>query len=107
MGLARTAGRKGRPYRKIRMSVLEPSLGGSDVCLWCGHHGAKAVNHNQPYDRFPELRMSRSNMSPVHGIEGCPTCPAPKGRRRCCNTEIGSRIPFVEVFPNAPGSRQW
>lgn len=109
MPLARTAGRHGRPWRRMRQRVLEASAGdgGSDICLWCGHSGAETVNHNKPWSRFPELRMTRSNLSPIHGIEGCPVCRSASGGRRVCNSEVGDLIPFVEIFPRAQGSRTW
>lgn len=113
MGLARTAGRKGRPWRRLRESVLSPVYGGSDVCLWCQHGGSRDVNHNRPVSRWPELRMTRSNLAPVHGVtapcrhEAC----VRDGKPRVCNSEIGDRVPFVEIWPTdvrpAAGSRAW
>lgn len=105
MALARTAGRSGRPTRRMFAQVLDESR----LCLWCGHDGSHAVNHTYPWSRFPELRLTRSNLRPVHGVEGCPVCPpnARTGKPRNCNSEIGDRIPFVEVFPPAPPSRAW
>ena len=101
-------GIRGRRWRTIRASVLAAS----DICVWCGHVGARAVNHNYPRSRFPELAMVRGNMTSVHGVEGCPVCPRRTGKPRNCNSEIGDRILFVEVFPPGPprpvvGTREW
>lgn len=105
MALARTAGRKGRPWERMCARVHDED---GRICLWCGHGEANAVNHNKPWSRFPKLRMTRSNLASVHGVEGCPHCPVREGgKRRNCNSEIGDLIPFVEVFPPGQGSRDW
>jgi hypothetical protein len=100
MPLARTAGRKGRPWRRLAALVLAES----DRCVWCWHGGSNAVNHRMPLSRFPHLAQDRANLDPIHGVEGCPECaPHPKtGRLRNCNTEVGPRILGVEAIPPGP-----
>lgn len=105
MPLPRTAGRKGRPWRRISAQVLAESR----RCVWCWHDGSNAVNHRMPLSRFPELAQSRDNLDPIHGVEGCPECaPHPRtGKRRNCNTEVGSRILGVEAIPPGPRLSGW
>lgn len=98
---ARTAGRSTRRWRE----VIRPGvLNGSDVCWWCGHPGANAVDHLTPISVAPELAESPDNLAPIHGREGCPICPPRAGRRRVCNNEKGNRINAVAP---TPGSRAW
>lgn len=94
-----------RRWRELRARVRAED---PDICCWCGHGGTWAVNHNYPRERFPELTLVRANLSRIHGIEGCPFCPpAASGKRRACNSELGSRILYVEAFPPVAGSRLW
>lgn len=97
----------GRTHRTWRESIRPAVLAKSQVCLWCGHAGAKAVNHNLPKSRFPDQAHNPDHLAAIHGTEGCPLCPTRNGKRRVCNNEVGDRIPFVEVFPPDHGSRQW
>lgn len=97
---ARTAGRTTRRWREVvRPSILRAS----DVCHWCGHPGANAVDHIIPLAAAPELAEDPSNLAPIHGREGCPVCAPRGGRRRVCNGEKGGRI----SSPPVPGSRNW
>lgn len=100
MPLPRTAGRKGRPWRRLAAQVLAEST----RCVWCWHGGSRAVNHRYPLSRFPHLAQTRENLDPIHGVEGCPECaPHPRtGKRRSCNTEVGARILGVEAIPPGP-----
>jgi hypothetical protein len=94
-----------RRWRDLRLQVLAED---PDICCWCGHPWTNAVNHNYPRDRYPELTLVRSNLSRIHGIEGCPLCPRkPNGKLRACNSELGPRILFVEAWPPTQGSREW
>lgn len=100
--LARTAGRKGRPWRRLRAQVLRESTALGIGCVWCGHGGSQDVNHNIPRSKAPHLAMTRSNLSPIHGRDGCPTC------SRRCNQELGARVVGVDVqVPAMSASRDW
>jgi len=59
---ARTAGRKGRPWRRLRAEVLSAS----DICWLCGLPGADTVDHILPLSRHPELAHDRANLAPAH-----------------------------------------
>lgn len=76
------AGRKGRPWRRIREYVL----GSSTMCIYCGHEGSSDVDHILPRDKYPELAEELSNLGPIHGNEGrCYICDPIEGRN--CNRE--------------------
>jgi len=92
--VAKSSGRTTRRWR----TVIRPSvLGASDVCWWCGHTGARAVDHLIPLSQAPDLAEELTNLAPIHGRERCPTC------RRNCNSERGrSAKP-----PVTAGSRDW
>lgn len=110
MALARTAGRHGRPWKRMRQRVLNPDAGdgGHDICAWCGHPGSESVGHVIARSVAFELCMSRDNLVPIHGVEGCPHCPpSSAGKRRNCNSEVGTRTIGVDAHPPAAASRQW
>ena len=68
--VARTAGRKGRPWRRAQAQVKHQP----DVCSWCGHPGANEVDH------IRELWQGGHPLDPrnharIHGSScPCPTC---------------------------------
>jgi hypothetical protein len=95
--VARYAGRKGRPYRRDRAHVLNQS----DLCWWCGHTGAMAVDHVDA--RALGGANHRDNYAPIHGNEGCPVCPPRGGKLRNCNSEKGTKV----GPPPRQGSRMW
>ena len=91
-----------------------PALAASDICVWCGHPGARDGGHIYPASRFPAMAYDPTNIVPMHGSKAsCPQCPlrrAAKGRRmirRNCNAEVGARIMWVEAIPEGTGSRDW
>jgi len=90
--VARTAGRCGRPWRRLRAQILAES----DVCHWCGHPGANAVDHLVPISRGGDPQ-GRGNLAPIHGRERCPTC------GRACNSVKGNRV----APRHLPVSRAW
>jgi 5-methylcytosine-specific restriction endonuclease McrA len=88
----RSPGRSGRPWRRIRAQVLDAC----NVCWWCGHVGADAVDHVIPLARGgPPL--DPANLRPIHGVRGCPTCKVK------CNSARGDSL----RRPAAQGSRVW
>jgi len=97
-----SAGRTDRRWReRTRPGVLRTS----DICHWCGHPGANAVDHHPiPLSFDRTLANDPDNLKPIHGIEGCPYCPLRRGKRRVCNGEKGNK-PFA--VPPAQGSRPW
>lgn len=97
MGLPRTAGRQGRPWRRLRANLLAHD----DRCVWCGHPGSRAVNHAIPLSVAPHLAHSPDNLQPIHGVERCPTC------NRACNSELGARTIGVDAVPPTRASRDW
>lgn len=95
--VAEHAGRKGRPWRRVRAEVLAEST----VCHICGHPGSQDVDHVIPRWLVVELGgdpNDKTNLRPAHGTAGCPTC----GRR--CNREKGAKL-----APDPPPrhSRDW
>lgn len=101
MAIPSSAGRNHRRWREhIRPAILQAS----DICCWCGHPGANAVDHVIPKTVAPELAHDPANLRPIHGIEGCPICPPRRGKPRRCNGEKGSRVGAV---PPDLGSRSW
>lgn len=98
-------GRRGRSWRRVRARVLAKST----ICILCGHPGSQDVNHNIPLSIAPELGETESNLSPIHGSNGCYFCPRrADGKTRKCNHEQGSgvlrAIPVVHV---SAGDRTW
>lgn len=69
-----------RAYRRMRAQVLRES----DVCIVCGHGGSDTADHIVPVSKGG-ARMDPTNLAPIHGVDGCPTC----GRK--CNNEKGDR----------------
>ena len=92
--MGRGPGRQGRPWRRLAARVLNES----DLCHWCGHGGANAVDHLIPLSLAPELAMTRANLEPIHGVQRCPTC------HRACNSEKGNN---PNRKPPTHGSRDW
>lgn len=102
--VARTAGRSDRRWKERTRPAI---LAASDVCHWCGHPGANAVDHVYiPLSVDVDRRHANDpdNLAPIHGREGCPICPTNRGRRRVCNNEKGAR---VNAVPPVHGSRPW
>ncbi len=54
---------------------------------WCGHGGARQVDHVIPVTDRPDLIFDLSNCRPAHGAPGnpCPQCSAACGRKSHCN----------------------
>lgn len=95
---SRTAGRKGRPWRRVRAQVLADHGG---ICHLCGHPGAGDVDHRVPLAAWtaqgghPE---DPANLAPAHGAYSrCAVC------GRCCNQAKGDRA----HVPTPRGSRAW
>jgi len=96
----RSAGRSGRPWRRVRAQVLRAS----DVCWICGHPGSDTVDHLVPLS-MGGPPLDRSNLAPAHGVNPCGSC----GRR--CNPSRGDGRtyrgrPRQHVLP-FPTSRRW
>lgn len=88
------SGLSGRPWRRIRAQVLADS----DVCSWCGHAGADAVDHVVPRSRGGP-KLDPANLRPIHGVTGCPTCQV-----RCNSVKGNSLSPRL---PHVQRSRSW
>ncbi len=104
MALPRWAGRKGRPWLRLRAEVLRESLAAGIGCVWCGHAvplKGHDVNHDIPRSIAPHLAMTRTNLSPIHGRTGCPEC----GRK--CNQELGPRIVGAAGVQSAASVSFW
>ena len=69
---ARTHGRKGRPWRRLRAQVLREE----PICYLCGVRPSTVVDHVLPLSRFPHLAHVRSNL---HGA--CRWCNGSKHNR--------------------------
>lgn len=104
---ASSFGRNHRTFVELRKAILNPMTGDPDVCCWCGHAGTNTVNHTYPLSRFPALAHVRANLRRIHGREGCPVCRTRWGRGQNCNTIVGDRILWVEVFPPGRPERDW
>ena len=74
-------GRSGRPWQRLRTRVLSTS----GVCILCGHDGSQDVDHIIPRSVAPELAEDITNLGPIHGVDGCPSC------LRKCNQEKRDR----------------
>ncbi|MEV4158998.1 hypothetical protein [Nonomuraea dietziae] len=100
--MARSKGRTGRPWRRVRAQVLAES----DVCWLCGHPDANEVDHEPPLrelelhgldPRDPRfLRPAHGPRRTAEGIIGCPHC------GRMCNQEKGTG-----AAPALRTSRKW
>lgn len=110
MPLARTAGRKGRPWERLRRHIFATK---GDLCVWCGHPGSNAINHDDGYTASPETRMDPDRCSPIHGVEGCPHCPRVWSRQHDrlvppnCNSIVGARPLAVALAQRAMAVRDW
>ena len=111
--VAANAGRSTRNWKKLRKQILAES----DICVWCGHPGARVVNHNIPRGMDITQAENPDNLAPIHGsgVYGCPHCPPRWSRRarrmmpRDCNNEVGRRPLHVARAqrPQHQGSRLW
>lgn len=88
----------GRVYRRNREAVLAAS----DICVLCGHPGARQTDHGDPLSMGGD-RDSVDNLYPAHGgnraglDNPCPTC----GKR--CNQVKGNGTRKVKPVV----SRNW
>lgn len=84
----------GHRYRMARAAVLQAS----DICHLCGHAGADQADHLTPrsVDGTRDV-ADPTNLAPVHGVHGCPTCHVK------CNQSRGNRM----VMPRRPQSCDW
>ena len=94
---ARMAGRKGRPWLRVRNAVLQAST----ICWLCGHDGSDSADHLIPRALLlttgqHHLLNHPSNLAPAHH-QPCPTC----GQR--CNRKRGTGTQRKQ----ATASRQW
>lgn len=72
-------GRWGRPWRRVRASVLAAST----ICWICGHDGSDSVDHITAL-ALGGAPLDPDNLAPAHH-RPCPTC------RRQCNQARGAR----------------
>lgn len=95
--VARSAGRKGRRYRRARANVLAAS----DICHLCGHGGSGDVDHDPPRVELLALGLDPDDeqyMRPAHGsFSRCRVCD------KACNQVKGARA----HIPALPTSRAW
>jgi 5-methylcytosine-specific restriction endonuclease McrA len=58
-----------------------------DVCVVCGHGGARHVDHVISRTEWPEGAFELANCRPIHGAPGnpCPVCSARAGKNVHCN----------------------
>lgn len=58
-----------------------------DVCVVCGHGGARSVDHVVSRTEWPEGAFVLTNCRPIHGAPGnpCLVCTAQAGRKIHCN----------------------
>ncbi|WP_433445665.1 HNH endonuclease [Nonomuraea sp. CA-141351] len=91
--MARSKGRSGRPWRRVRAQVLAASR----ICWLCGHDGADTVDHVIPLSLGGDP-LDLANLRAAHGVRGCPTC----GRK--CNSARGNRM---TTGPAPLQSRAW
>jgi hypothetical protein len=95
MPAARTAGRKGRPWRRARTKMRQDW---GDRCHFCGHPGALEAHHVPPRWLLLKLGLDPNNpryLRPAHGTScPCPACPpGSKGEPRQCNQADGRGLP--------------
>lgn len=96
----RSRGRAGRPWRRAAQALRDST----DVCVICGHSGARTVHHVPPLKVLDELGLDPCDpqyLRIAHGSPDnqCPTC------RRNCNQIAGDKTGFV--LPTIINSRNW
>lgn len=96
--VARTAGRKGRPYQRARAQVLADSGG---ICWLCGHPGAGDIDHDPPLKYLRAMELDPNDpavMRAAHGSTSrCGTC------LKCCNQSKKDK----PAQPRSNNSRVW
>jgi 5-methylcytosine-specific restriction endonuclease McrA len=90
--MARSRGRSGRPWRRVRAQVLAASR----TCWICGHGAADTVDHVIALSKGGDP-LDPANLRPAHGVKGCPVC----GRK--CNSSKGAKT----TLPAPRSSRAW
>lgn len=97
--MARSKGRTGRPWRRVREQVLAAS----DICHLCGHAGAGDVDHALPLALLNAMGIDPRDtayLRPAHGaLSRCPTCGL------CCNQAKGAKLNYQAHTYTA--SRRW
>ena len=84
--MARSDGRAGSRWRRLRRQVLDAS----DICWLCGKPGADEVDHILPLSQFPELAHDLGNLRPAH---------------KSCNSSKGAGT--GGATQQMPRSRRW
>jgi hypothetical protein len=101
--MARSKGRTGRPWRRVRLDVLAAS----DVCWICGHSGARTIDHDPPLHileaqgldpREPQYLRVAHGSGDYRNPNPCPVC-----GQYCNQSKGGSLAPVVPVIH----SRDW
>jgi hypothetical protein len=101
--MARSKGRTGRPWRRIAAQVRAAT----DICVICGHAGARTVDHDPPLriletlgldPRDPQYLRIAHGSGDARNPNPCPTC------GQYCNQRKGSSLGYA---PPAPSSRDW
>jgi len=96
--VAKWRGRKGRPWERLRLQILEAY---AYTCHICGHGGAGDVDHVVPRSELLRRGLDPadpSNLKPAHGTRSpCRVC------GRVCNQSKGARA----YVPRGRASRDW
>ena len=93
--VAASAGRRGRPWRRVRAAVLAQST----VCHLCGHPESDAVDHEPARWYLLKLGLNPEDptyLRPAHH-KPCPTCGV-----ACNQVKGGSLVPRKRAT-----SREW
>ncbi len=98
--MPRSKGRTGRPWRK----VAEATRQASDICVICGHSGARTVHHDPPLSELEAQGIDPRDPRFLHVAHGAPKNPCPTCRRNC-NQLAGTKSGFV--LPTTRPSRNW
>lgn len=69
-----------------------------DLCVYCGHPGAREADHIVPVSVDPTQPVTARGIQPAHGSNyPCPVCPGKtKGKGRACNQIRGVK-PMTEM----------
>lgn len=98
--MARSKGRTGRPWRRVAQALRDAT----DICVICGHGGARTVDHDPPLSVLEAAGLDPRDPQFLRIAHGAPNNPC-HACGQYCNQRKGTKTGFV--IPAVTPSRDW